>query len=128
MNNVIKLKSFAEPTNLEEASIAARASMQEQGAKEVTTVDITPMGLITPEGQERVRVAMQKFENATALVANATELFLSEYGGILDDAASEDAVGRGDLEDDLRSLRTLIERRRREQDQFLRAVAGHRPA
>jgi hypothetical protein len=88
------------------------------------TIDLTPRGMQTPEGAERVRIAIQKFENATALLANAATEFLDEYGGILDDAAEEDVVGRGDFAEDLKGLRKLIERRQREQEQFLRAVAG----
>jgi hypothetical protein len=111
------------PANLEDASIAVQPLMQAQGqpeAEHVATIDITPVGLTTPEGQERVRIAMQKLENATALVANAASDLIARSGSRIAEALKGDP----DAMEDLESLTELLARRNREQDHFLRALSG----
>ena len=77
---------------------------------EVETIDITPVGCQTPEGQSRVQIAHQEWDDATHALANT----LKE---IMDDDEKPTT-------DDIQQLRALIGARDRKQEAFLRAVAG----
>ena len=44
------------------------------------TIDITPVGMTTPEGIQRVRNAQQEWDSATHLLANALKEILDDPG------------------------------------------------
>jgi len=74
----------------------------------VETIDLTPVGCQTPEGNARVNTAMRALDNATVEVANTAEQYI--------------ANGR-ELQG-YRDLCKAIEERQDAQEAFLRAVAG----
>jgi hypothetical protein len=80
-------------------------------------VDITPKIFDTEAGRSKVRRAVQKFEDASANVANATTHFLGRYAADIEHALP--AEGR----EELRELRELLSRRQLAQDNFVRTMA-----
>ena len=87
----------------------------------VRTIDITPRGLTTPEGVERVRKATEEFESSVAEVANAATNFFNQYeADLLHCMEMYEGV-----KDDVTEIRALIDARSEKQEAFLRAVAGH---
>jgi hypothetical protein len=91
------------------------------------TIDITPRGLLTPEGVQRVDAAQRANENATAIVANAATDFLREHRVTLLEIARGSSITEADrmaLRDDLHQLDAAIGMRTRTQEAFLYAVAG----
>jgi hypothetical protein len=87
---------------------------------EVRTVDITPRGLTTPEGVERVGKATQEFESSVAELANAAVHFFNQYEAELLHCME---MYEG-VKDDIAEIRVLIDARLEKQEAFLRAVAG----
>jgi hypothetical protein len=91
------------------------------------TIDLTPRGLTTPEGAQRVNAATEAFEHATANVANAATSFFDEHRATLLEAsrgvllAEEDRLA---LRDALHQMDAVIGARKRKTEEFLRAVAG----
>lgn len=85
----------------------------------VTTIDITPAGCKTPEGAARVKQTMDAFEESHAQVANAATEF---YRNLTNCYTYEEF--REVMDDEGADLKTLIERRSKAQDNFLRAVTG----
>lgn len=79
-------------------------------ARAVETIDLTPVGMSTPEGCKRVREAQAEFEDATHALANAVKERW-DAGGYL-------------LPSDRDKIRDLVGARDRKQEAFLRAVAG----
>ena len=76
------------------------------------TIDITPAGCTTPEGNARVTKALDEFNGSAHTVANLA-------------ASMMDARRNGTLtSEDLDELQEAIEARRNAQESFLRAVAG----
>jgi hypothetical protein len=87
---------------------------------EVLTVDITPVGCTTPEGNAKVAKAIKDFDDAGAALANAAiEFFDTHESDLLH--AMEMYPG---IADDIHQIRALIGARNRKQDAFLSAVAG----
>jgi tetratricopeptide (TPR) repeat protein len=87
-----------------------------------TTINITPVGLSTPEGVERVTKAQEAFEQSHAEVANQASQFIHRY---MDEIKA--VIVRSDDPDaveDYKELLQTIERREQAQEEFLRAVAG----
>lgn len=74
-------------------------------------IDITPVGLQTPEGCKRVEKAQREWDTAAHMLCN-------ELKEMLDDSVSP--LTR----DDLHQFHALIGVRDRKQEAFLRAVAG----
>jgi hypothetical protein len=78
------------------------------------TIDITPAGCTTPEGNARVQAAQQEWDSATMVVANAAEQLVGNYReGLL-----------FHYREDVRGLKAAIAVRERAKEAFLRAVAG----
>lgn len=84
------------------------------------TIDLTPVGMRTPEGCKRVTEAVEEWNASAHAVANAVKQLLDEYDDI-------DATYPG-FREDLYNLKALIGARDRHQEKFLRAVAGAPPA
>jgi len=98
--------------------------------KTIESIDLTPRGMETPEGVQRVSKAVSDFENATAAVANAATQFFDDHKMTLIEVARGITICEDDrlaLRDGLRELEPLIDARRRKQEDFLRAVAGAAP-
>jgi hypothetical protein len=77
---------------------------------EPETIDITPVGCQTPEGNARVNAAMKAFEEAREEVARLATMLHKD--GCFDDSSVFD------------ELRAAIEERFEAENAFLRAVAG----
>lgn len=93
-------------------------------------IDLTPRGLLTPEGAERVNTAVQELENANAAVANKAAELLAEYHHLLLDAANGVLIAQNDrtgFREALNELNALDRARKQKQEEFLRAVAGVQP-
>lgn len=75
------------------------------------TIDLTPVGCQSPEGNARVAKATRDFQGATAQVANAAETMYYEM------------LAGGEFED-WTELSAAIQTRKEKQDAFLKAVAG----
>ena len=94
------------------------------------TIDITPVGLQTPEGQKRVAEAQQEWDSATHLLANVLGEFISEHSeGILKavdylSSVDDSQINSDAVTEDLHQLKALIGARDRKQEKFLRAVSG----
>lgn len=89
------------------------------------TVDLTPRGMTTPEGCERVNAEQQRLESATANFANACAEFLDNWRDEL--LAFKQYMDRTDREafgEELHQLDALTGARKRATEGFLRAVAG----
>ena len=75
------------------------------------TIDITPVGLQTPEGQKRVAEAQEEWNASAHALANAvTELNWNRPDEF--------------TKDETHQILALIGARNRKQEEFLRAVAG----
>ena len=88
------------------------------------TVDITPLGLKTPEGRARADAAMEVWNESTADVAEKAESFIATYKDTIVQAAKSTAPADGELLADLKELCDAITERTTKQDAFLRALAG----
>lgn len=87
----------------------------------IRTIDITPVALTTPEGIERVNKATREFEDSAAALANAAiEFFDTHEDDILHCMEMYEGIA-----EDIHQIRALIGARRRKQEAFLRALAGH---
>jgi hypothetical protein len=85
-------------------------------------IDITPVGMKTPEGIARVNKAMQEWENIRAEVANKTHHLLRDHFYAL-----RQTLVRNDESDAAEDLDEIMEDCKRmitAQDEFLKAVAG----
>jgi len=92
------------------------------------TIDLTPAGAQTVEGQQRIATTTAAADNARQGVADAGSELARAIGGdarrinrILADA------GYGHLADPIRDLIEAANARHLAEDNFLRAVAGHPP-
>jgi hypothetical protein len=97
---------------------------------EIEEIDLTPQGLQTPEGVERVNAHVKLFEEATAALANAAADFLNEHRIILLEVARGTAITeteRASLRTSLVALQAVLDVRRNVQEGLLRAVAGRPP-
>lgn len=94
----------------------ADEDVPEQPVTKTGTIDITPVGCQTPEGNARVAKAMKAFDDSSAEVANKATEFLRE---LLLEVKIPNA-----LADDLKELTAAINRRKAIQEAFLRAVAS----
>jgi len=84
------------------------------------TVDLTPVGLQTPEGSAKVASAIGEFEDSAAALANAAITFFDTHEeDILHCMEMYDGIA-----DDVAEIRKLIVRRRKAQEAFLRSMAG----
>jgi hypothetical protein len=88
------------------------------------TIDITPLGLKTPEGRARADAAMEVWNESTADVAEKAESFITAYKDTIVQAAKSTAPADGELLADLKELCDAITERTTKQDAFLRALAG----
>jgi hypothetical protein len=86
------------------------------------TMDITPVGMKTPEGIARVNKAMRECENARAEVANKTHFLLQTHF----ETIRQNLVGDGeyDAAEDLDDIKAAITDMLAKQDEFMKAVAG----
>ena len=92
----------------------------EAPAAEVLTIDITPVGCTTPEGNAKVAKAIKDFDDASAALANAAiEFFDTHESDFLHAMGMYPGVA-----EDVHQLRALIGARNRKQEAFLSAVAG----
>ena len=109
------------PKAIEEHGAAIRQHGHTTQSTEGETIDLTPVGCQTPEGNAPVLQAQQEWDSATHLLANT----LKE---ILDTGDSLYAEGQPDR-DAMHTIQALIGARDRKQEAFLRAVCGqpHRP-
>lgn len=88
--------------------------------QERVTIDITPVGLKTPEGIERVTKAQQAWDNSHAAVANAlTRLY--------EDLRMQGYIPKENYGEEIEEIDALIERRAEAQEEFLRSLAGAPP-
>jgi hypothetical protein len=85
------------------------------------TFDLTPQGMQTPEGKQRVNAKLRLHEAATVALANAATQFFEEHRLALVQAAFENKS----LRESLVELNVAIGVRASTQEEFLRAVAGH---
>ena len=89
-------------------------------AKPLETIDITPVGMTTPEGIQRVRNAQQEWDSATHLLANTLKELMEDFAPDIRSAVnSSRAYGEA-----FHQLTALVGARDRKQEAFLRAVAG----
>lgn len=86
------------------------------------SINLTPVGLQTPEGEQRVARALKAFEESHPTVANLATVFLHRYGGEI----KQYFIRRDDTDaaEEFGELYTAILERDRTQEEFLRAVAG----
>lgn len=94
-------------------------------------IDLTPLGLKTPDGNRRVIAATRAVEDATVLVAMTALDFLNENRSTLLELARGAAASDGDLatlREALQQLDAVVSARTRKQEILLRAVAGAPPA
>jgi S-ribosylhomocysteine lyase LuxS involved in autoinducer biosynthesis len=82
------------------------------------TIDITPVGCQTPEGNARVLAAQQEWDSATHLLANTLKELLDS--GITLHRPDYNPPDR----ESMHQINALIGARDRKQEAFLRAVAG----
>jgi len=96
----------------------------------IETIDMTPAGLKTPEGVERVNKAVAAQEQAIVRVANTASQFIRDYGWILENAAENYRALGMEHEDarellvSLKELRADMDARAVAGDQFVRALCG----
>jgi hypothetical protein len=86
------------------------------------SIDITPVGLSTPEGSERVNAALKAWEESHVRVANEASQFITKYSDYI-----EAAMVRAEDPDSVaeyKELWTVMCERERLQNEFLRAMAG----
>lgn len=88
----------------------------------VETIDLTPAGMQTPEGIQRVNATQNEYDEATRSLAAAAASFIAEHQIALIEMISEEK--NDDLRENWKQLRTLLTAYRDKQDAFLRAVAG----
>jgi hypothetical protein len=81
------------------------------------TVDITPEGCKTPEGQAKVALAVKEMEDQTAEVANLCWAYIGEYGAAIRAALPELAEVTTDLQQ-------AIALRQEKQEAFFIALSG----
>lgn len=94
------------------------------------TIDVTPRGLLTPEGAARVNKAADELQSATVMVANTAAEFIGEQRATLLEVARGARITDsecGALREALHQMDALISARQRKQDAFLAAVAGAPP-
>ena len=77
------------------------------------TIDITPVGLQTPDGEKRVNLAMQVVDSANALVADIATRMVDRL-----------AANKQWLSEEHDTLKEAVERRKAAYEELLRAVAG----
>jgi hypothetical protein len=87
------------------------------------TIDLTPRGLLTPEGAARVSAAAQELEAATVVFANEASEFFNEHRMTLLEMATDNPA----LREDIHQMHALMGARARKQNAFLAAVAGQPP-
>ena len=81
------------------------------------TIDLTPRGCQTPEGNARVAKALDEWNASAHQVANLAAQFLDDAGPYLKFPAEDFGEAFGELE-------TAITDRAAKQEEFLRAMAG----
>ena len=91
------------------------------------TIDITPVGLTVPGGPERIKKAMEAFENTTGTVANLASAFLRKYDGEIREMLSNLEMPEGGWHDELNEVQCAIQERGEAQEELCRAVAGVKP-
>lgn len=96
--------------------IIAAAHEQHIGETLTGTVDITPVGMTSPEGRKRVAEAQKEWEDATHHLANELRECI--------DAVFDRDTNKTYKAELYSQLQTLIGIRDRKQEAFLRAVAG----
>jgi hypothetical protein len=84
------------------------------------TIDITPVGLSTPEGIQRVKRATEGVNDAARAFASAAAQFVDEHSLPLMEMISSNAG----LRDDWHQFKALLGAYERKQEEFCRAVAG----
>jgi hypothetical protein len=108
-----------------DAIIVAAAHEQHIGEVVTGTVDITPVGMTSPEGANRVAKALREFDSASASVANMATAFIKEWDWYFKPGKGAiDRETRGQFATALSDLKHEITIRERTQEAFLRAVAG----
>jgi len=116
-----------EEPNLFDCDAPVWPALQSPKDAEGNFIDITPRGMMTPEGNQRVNEALDARNNVTAELANAATQFVDNYRTVILDGLNNPLInsdGRAALRDDLHQLDALIGARRRKEEAFLRAVAG----
>jgi hypothetical protein len=83
-------------------------------------IDLTPQGLLTPDGVKRVNNAEEELYSATVAFANEASEFFKLHRDTLLGMAGNNAA----LREDIHQMDALISARHRKTDAFLRAVAG----
>jgi hypothetical protein len=95
------------------------------------TINLTPQGMLSQEGIERVNAEMKLLEQASNTVANAATEFFREQRITLLEVARGSSIAEDDraaLREALHQLDAIIGARTRRQEAFLRTVAGQPPA
>jgi hypothetical protein len=80
-----------------------------------THFNLTPRGMMTPEGEQRVAKAMEAWQNTHSEVANRLTNFYEHYRAYFHGLCDPDEMDEIDA---------LLKDRAEKQEEFLRAVAG----
>lgn len=91
------------------------------------TINLTPVGLQTPEGCARATKAQDAFNGSAHEVANAAAMLVTMCGEAIVDAMKNDFEAE-QFAEYWDELQQAIETRRRAQEEFLRSIAGAPPA
>jgi hypothetical protein len=87
-------------------------------------VDVTPLGLRTPEGVARVEKAIEEKHNADALCAVALAELWSMVGGALEDYLITYSCDKEWAKNTVGEIEFALANRGNKNDELLRAVAG----
>lgn len=101
--------------------------MEELTIKEVPqqSIDLTPRGMATPEGCQRVTESQERLEDTTAQFANACAEFFDNWRDeLLAFKQYMAATDRQAFGEELHQIEALHGSRQRATESFLRAVAG----
>ena len=88
--------------------------------QETFTIDVTPVGMKTPEGVARVNEALRAKEDATYNVANQTVHFLRACGNLVESAL----VGDDDAKEQYEELQDAVKQYQAATEAFLQALVG----
>lgn len=92
---------------------------------ETETIDLTPAGCHTPEGNARVARTMHDFNEAHSAVALEAVSFFNEWGWMLKEGNGKiDRETRNSFNAAVQEMKNVIHVRAKKQEAFLRAVAG----
>jgi hypothetical protein len=90
-------------------------------------IDLTPRGMETPEGRERVKKAQEEYDNATREFAITAARFLDDYRVALIEMVAKEAQRSESIRDDWREFNDRMGTYWMRQDDYSRAVAGAPP-